>query len=178
MTRCLSAAFLLVSLRASAENIPAGNLFDGVGFHGGIGLHLTQSIAPGRGPGPGFSLDAQIEWKRFLIGGTLLVGSSRGGNGMVFLGGRSAIILTDSEHAPFVGFGMGHMETGALFDNPSRGLSLNGEVGFLLFRSLKVGRLSVSLQGFFPLYDECNYGPFCPDGRWTPWASVSVRLMF
>jgi len=169
---------MLVSLRASAENIPAGNLLDGVALHGGIGLHLTQAIAAQRGPGIGLSVEAQLEWKRFLLGGTLFLGSSSGGNGMIFLGGRSAIFLTDSEHAPFVGFGMGHMETGALLDNPSRGLSLNGEVGFLFFRSLRIGRLSASLQGFFPLYDECNYGNSCSDGRWTPWASISVRLMF
>jgi len=149
MTRWFFSVGCIVASLCDAENIPAGNLYDGVSLHGGIGLHLTQAIAPGRGPGIGLSVEAQLEWKRFLLGGTLLLGSSSGGNGMIFLGGRSAILMTDSEHAPFVSFGMGHMETGALFDNPSTGLGLTGEVGFLLFRSLKVVGLSASLQGFF-----------------------------
>jgi hypothetical protein len=136
----ISAACILLRLGASAENIPAGNVFDGVGVHAGIGLHLAQAMVAQWGPGIGLSVEAQIEWNRFLVGGTLLVaGSGRGP--MIFFGGRSAIMLVNSEHAPFVGFGMGQMFTAAVDD-------------------------------------ECNIGRCCPDARWTPWAGISLRMMF
>jgi len=178
MKRARTAGFLfglacaLISLRARAEDIPGGYVYAGLGFHG------SNALAPNRGPGFGFSLEEQLELKHFLLGGTLMVAGSSGGNGMIFLGGRSAFILTAAEYAPFVGFGIGHMETGALFDNSSRGLGLNGELGLLLFRSRRFGRISASLQGFFPTYDECPTGNNCSNGRWTPWATLSVRLLF
>jgi len=162
----------LISLRVRAEDIPGGYVY------GGLGFHLSNAIAPHRGPGFGFSLEAQLELKHFLLGGTLMAAGSSGGDGMIFLGGRSAVILTAAEYAPFVGFGIGYMETAAPFDNRSRGLGLNGEAGVLFFRSRRFGRISASLQGFFPTYDECPTSNNCSNGHWRPWASLSVRLLF
>jgi len=165
-------ACALISLRVRAEDIPGGYVY------GGLGFHLSKALAPDRGPGFGFSLEAQLELKHFLLGGTLMVAGSSGGNGMLFLGGRSAFIFTAGEYAPFVGFGIGHMETGSLFDNASTGLGLTGEAGVLLFRSRRFGRISASLQGFFPTYDECPTGNNCSNGHWRPWGSLSMRLLF
>ena len=165
-------ACALISVRVRAEDIPGGNAYVGLGFH------LSSAIAPNRGPGFGFSLEAQLESQHFLLGGTLMLAGSSGGDGMIFLGARSAVIFTAAESSPFVGFGIGYMETGALEEgNTSTGLGLNGEVGFLLFRSRRFGRFSVSLQAFFPTYDECPAGNNCSNGHWRPWASLSMRLL-
>ncbi len=127
---------LMVPLAARA-GVPGGNVYLGVGAAGQLGN------AAGGGP----SLDLAIELPHLVLGATLGAPLTAHSSSQQFIAlARVAYVLSDANHAPYVGLGFGTAHVGGVTlgdGGPGRDFGvLAPEIGMLLFRQNRFGRVN------------------------------------
>jgi hypothetical protein len=194
----LALAMLIVAAEIRAETVPSAtesesSEADSVGrFYAGAGIHLSESVVPfprylgTRGyrvwsyptPGMSLSLDAEFQAKRFLIGGSLSLGSWVLTEPLTLfsLHAWGAIILGSGEIAPYVGGGFGALAIGQEH-HTQLGPAANATVGVLFFRSRRYLRPELTLQIWLPIFDTSNTLFESQAPAFWPVALLGVRLL-
>lgn len=152
---------ITILLSASSALAQASSGFNPEGhFFFGMGLGLVQPFARSlvtRQPmstGIGFSFNAHYESRAFLVGAELAHGSFGGDDSYsnpVALSLRAGPLLGRGRFAPYIAAGVSLLAYGLVGDDAASATGASVELGVLMFRERRWGRVTPYLEVFLPL---------------------------
>lgn len=162
---------------AAAEQIPGGHFYFGLALDAvqpfGLSLIRRERLTLGWGSG----LYAHYEGQHFLVGAE--IGGGRFGHddtysNPVMIAVRAGPVLGSGRHAFYVAVGPALLAYGAVGDDAATATGLTAEVGVLLFRDLRWGRLTAFAQYNLPISSDGGKGSEHVTS--LSWAALGVRF--
>ena len=162
---------------AAAEQIPGGHFYFGLALDAvqpfGLSLIRRERLTLGRGGG----LYAHYEGRHFLVGAE--IGGGRFGHDDTYsnpfmMAVRAGPVFGSGRHAFYVSAGPALLAYGAVGDDAAVATGLSAEIGMLLFRHLRWGRVTAFAQYNLPLSSDGGKGSDHVTS--LSWAALGVRF--
>lgn len=173
----LTAQEVRAESNAGSEEIPGGHFYGGVTVQlvqpFGLSLIRRERLTLGRGGGTYF----HYEGEHFLVGAEIAAGrfghdDTYSNPFMIAL--RAGPVFGSGRHALYVAAGPALLAYGAIGDDAAGATGLTVEIGVLLFRQLRWGRLTAFAQYNLPIWSEDGKGS--ENVTKLSWAALGLRF--